>query len=59
MRALIATLLLATTSPLAAQTVAITGDTVALGDGSEPIPGGIVLLRDGRVVAAGRNVIVP
>ena len=51
--------LLAAAAPLQAQTVAITGGTVALGDGSEAIPGGIVLMRDGRVVAAGRNVIVP
>ncbi|MEA3000353.1 MAG: hypothetical protein QOK17_2186 [Sphingomonadales bacterium] len=42
-----------------AQTVAITGGTVALGDGSEPIPGGTVLVRDGRIVAAGRGVAVP
>lgn len=41
-------------APLAAQTVAITGGTVAIGDGSEPIPGGTVVIRDGRVVAAGR-----
>src|SRR6478752_3564734 len=37
----------------AAQTIAITGGTVALGDGSEPIPNGMVVIRDGRVVAAG------
>lgn len=37
-----------------AQTVAITGGTVALGDGSEPIPGGTVVIRDGRIVGAGR-----
>ena len=42
-----------------AQTVAITGGTVALGDGSEPIEGGTVVIRDGRVVAAGRGVAVP
>jgi imidazolonepropionase-like amidohydrolase len=42
-----------------AQTVAITGGTVALGDGSQPIPGGTVLVRDGRIVAAGRGVAVP
>lgn len=46
-------------APAAAQTVAITGGTVALGDGSEPIPGGTVIVRDGRVVAAGRGVAVP
>ncbi|HEX8256140.1 MAG TPA: amidohydrolase family protein [Allosphingosinicella sp.] len=42
-----------------AQTVAITGGTVALGDGSEPIPGGTVVIRDGRIVAAGAGVAVP
>ena len=58
-RSLIVAMLLAAAAPLNAQTVAITGGTVALGDGSEAIPGGIVLMRNGRVVAAGRNVIVP
>jgi imidazolonepropionase-like amidohydrolase len=42
-----------------AQTLAITGGTVALGDGSEPIEGGTVIIRDGRIVAAGRGVAVP
>lgn len=46
-------------APALAQTVAITGGTVALGDGSEPIVGGTVVIRDGRVVAAGRGVAVP
>ncbi len=40
-------------APAAAETIAITNGTVALGDGSEPIPGGTVLIRDGRIVAAG------
>jgi imidazolonepropionase-like amidohydrolase len=53
-------LLVALTSAGAlAQTVAITGGTVALGDGSEPIEGGTVLIRNGRIVAAGRDVAVP
>ena len=59
MRRVLAAFLLASASPVAAQTIAIHGGTVALGDGSEPIVGGIVLVRDGRIVAAGRNVIVP
>ena len=42
-----------------AQTIAITGGTVALGDGSEPIQNGTVVIRDGRVVAAGTGVGVP
>jgi imidazolonepropionase-like amidohydrolase len=46
-------------SPLAAQTVAITNGTLVLGDGSEPIAGGTVVVRNGRVVAAGQGVRVP
>jgi imidazolonepropionase-like amidohydrolase len=45
--------------PASAQTVAITGGTVAIGDGSAPIEGGTVVIRDGRIVAAGRGVAVP
>jgi len=45
--------------PVSAQTIAITGGRVVIGDGSEPIDGGTVLLRDGRVVAAGAGVAVP
>ena len=50
---LAAALLLSAAAPVAAETVAITGGTVALGDGSDPIPNGMVVIRDGRVVAAG------
>ncbi|HTU12032.1 MAG TPA: amidohydrolase family protein [Allosphingosinicella sp.] len=46
-------------TPAAAQTVAITGGRVVIGDGSEPIDGGTVVIRDGRVLAAGANVAVP
>jgi len=46
-------------SPTAAQTVAITGGTVAIGDGSAPIENGTVVFRDGRIVAAGAGVAVP
>ncbi|HEV2079253.1 MAG TPA: amidohydrolase family protein [Allosphingosinicella sp.] len=46
-------------APAAAQTIAITGGTVALGDGSEPIRGGTVVIRNGRIVAAGSGVAVP
>ena len=59
MRALLATILLAGASPLAAQTVAITNGTVVVGDGSEPVQGGTVVVRNGRVVAAERGVSVP
>jgi len=46
-------------APAAAQTVAITGGRVVVGDGSEPVDGGTVVIRDGRVVAAGAGVAVP
>lgn len=46
-------------APVSAQTVAITGGRVVVGDGSAPIDGGTVVIRDGRVVAAGANVAVP
>jgi imidazolonepropionase-like amidohydrolase len=46
-------------APAAAQTVAITGGRVVIGDGTAPIDNGTVLIRDGRVVAAGANVAVP
>ncbi len=42
-----------------AQTVAITGGRVVVGDGSEPIENGTVVVRDGRVVAAGAGVAIP
>lgn len=46
-------------TPATAQTFAITGGTVAVGDGSAPIENGTVIVRDGRIVAAGRGVAVP
>lgn len=52
-RALMAALLVAAAAPATAQTFAISGGTVALGDGSQPIPNGMVIVRDGRIVAAG------
>ena len=58
-RSLVAALLVATAAPVAAQTIAITGGTVALGDGSDPIQGGTVVIRNGRIVAAGTNVSIP
>jgi imidazolonepropionase-like amidohydrolase len=51
--AIIAIAFLASASPLAAQTVAITNGTLVLGDGSEPIVGGTVVIRNGRIAAAG------
>ena len=50
---------LAAAAPALAQSVAITGGRVVLGDGTPPIEGGTVVINNGRVVAAGRNVAVP
>jgi len=46
-------------APVLAQTVAITGGKVVVGDGAGPIENGIVVMRGGRVVAAGANVAIP
>jgi imidazolonepropionase-like amidohydrolase len=46
-------------SPALAETTAIVGATVALGDGSAPIPDGVVLIEEGRIVAAGAHVAPP
>jgi imidazolonepropionase-like amidohydrolase len=59
MRRLIAALLMAAAAPATAQTFAIVNGIVARGDGSEPIQGGTVVVRNGRVVAAGAGVRVP
>jgi imidazolonepropionase-like amidohydrolase len=45
--------------PVAAETVAITGGKVVVGDGSAPIDGATVVIRDGLVVAAGADVAIP
>jgi imidazolonepropionase-like amidohydrolase len=45
--------------PAAAQTVAVTNARLVIGDGSAPVEGGTVVVRDGRVVAAGAGVAVP
>jgi len=42
-------------SPAIADTVAITGGKLVIGDGSTPIEDGIVVVRDGKVIAAGAN----
>src|ERR671917_270922 len=57
-RAALLALLLLGTAPAAAQTIAITGGTVGTGDGSEPSVGTVVI-RNGRIVAAGPGVRVP
>ena len=57
--AALAALLACTAAPALAQTVAITGGKVVIGDGSDPIEGGTVLVQNGKVTAAGRDVVVP
>ena len=57
--ALLACLAFATAAPAAAETIAFTGGRVVIGDGTEPIDNGTVVIRDGRVVAAGADVAVP
>ena len=53
-RALLASALLAAaSSPCMAQDFAITNATVVIGDGGAPIVGGTVIVRGGKVVAAG------
>ncbi len=42
-----------------AQTVAITGGKLVIGDGTAPIDGGTVVIRDGRIMAAGQTVTIP
>ena len=46
-------------APLSAQTVAITGGKVVIGDGSAPIEKGVVIITNGRVVAAGAAIAIP
>ncbi len=46
-------------APAAAETIAITGGKVVVGDGSAPMDNATVVIRNGRVVAAGSNVTVP
>lgn len=47
------------TSPAMAETIAITGGTLVVGDGSAPVEGGTVVVRDGTIVAAGKGVAIP
>jgi imidazolonepropionase-like amidohydrolase len=46
-------------TPVTAETIAITGGRVVVGDGSAPIEGGTVVMRDGKIVAAGARVTIP
>jgi imidazolonepropionase-like amidohydrolase len=58
-RSALACALIALAAPAAAQTIAITNGTVATGDGSGPMQGATVIIRDGRIVAAGQGVAIP
>lgn len=52
-------LALALSAPATAQDFAVVDATVALGDGSAPIEHGTVVVRGGRIEAAGAGVAVP
>ncbi|MES2058363.1 MAG: amidohydrolase, partial [Pseudomonadota bacterium] len=54
-----ASLLAAAALPATAQSVAIVNAKLVIGDGSAPIERGTVVVRDGRIVAAGANVAAP
>lgn len=51
--------MVALTSPSYAETIAITGGKLVVGDGSAPVEGGTVVIRDGTIVAAGVGIAVP
>ncbi len=46
-------------APALAQDVAITNARLVIGDGSEPLPQGTVLIQGGKVIAAGPAVTIP
>jgi imidazolonepropionase-like amidohydrolase len=56
---MIAALLAAAPLPAIAQDFAVTNATVAIGDGGAPVEHGTVVVRAGKVVAAGAGVAVP
>ncbi len=56
---LVVAILLTTSAPAMAETVAIMGGKVVVGDGSAPMEGATVLIRDETIVAVGPNVAVP
>jgi imidazolonepropionase-like amidohydrolase len=45
--------------PALAETIAITNGKIAIGDGSQPIASGTVVIRDGHIAAAGAGVGIP
>lgn len=56
---LAAAALAALSSPSHAETIAITGGKLVIGDGSGPVDGGTVVIRDGSIIAAGVGVAIP
>lgn len=50
---------IAIASPASAETIAITGGKLIVGDGSAPIEDGTLVVRDGTIIAAGKGVAVP
>lgn len=56
---LAAAALAALSSPSQAETIAITGGKLVIGDGSGPVDGGTVVIRDGSIIAAGVGVAIP
>ena len=58
-KAALVALLAGISAPALTQNMAITNATLVVGDGSEPIRGGTVLVQNGKVVAAGISVAVP
>lgn len=58
-RAALCALLAIAAAPASADTIAITNGMLATGDGSGPVQGGTVVIKDGRIIAAGQGVRVP
>lgn len=54
-----ASLIAASATPAAAETVAITNAKLVVGDGAGPVEGGTVVMTNGRIVAAGAGVAAP
>jgi imidazolonepropionase-like amidohydrolase len=59
MKRFLLTLFACAAAPAWAQTIAITGATVVVGDGTPPIEGGTVVMANGRITAAGRGIAIP
>lgn len=59
MKRLLLPLFTLASTPALAQTIAITGGKVVIGDGSAPVEGGTVIVSNGRIVAAGHDVAIP